>query len=350
MHLALIFIGFSLLGQAAQGDVMTEALALPQGAGVSGQSMTLLSALATTNDRRQQLEIAHAYWRLVEAVADYHFAWNYDNQIKRLKVPSGESAALRAAQAAAVASLLEAELTVNAAQYELAALVRFPDNAALPLPADPPHVGPYTTYFAELYANKPAPVQAKIIDRNLPVRLRAIEQHLLAVKAADEAMESTLDDMSRQRAALVDFIAAAKEDLQQRQALAAAVCRYNWEIADYAMMVVPSGISPQMLVARLIRQPQGSVSPTAAKASSGVQPAGHNEPTPAIRPTKTNEPTPAIRPAERKDPMLIRSQDDDEFRLQLESSEIAPRGIPDADASALPIRPLVPIDPLSADR
>jgi hypothetical protein len=377
MNLAFTLLSFALLGQASLPEMITDAISSPPGGSITGQPLTLLAALSSSADRRQQLEITHSYWRLAEAVGDYHFFWEYDKQLKRMRVQPAEAAALRTAQAASAASLLEAELTVVAAQYELAAMIRLPEGAMPPLPADPPHAGQYNTYFAELFANKAAPVQAKVIDRGLPIRLRAIEQHVAAVKAAGEAVASAQDAWDQRRSSFGDLISAMKEDLQQRQALMASICRYNWEIADYAMMVVPAGLSPQVLVARLIRSPQDASLPLGSGMDEGVKAAGLNEPTPAARPNRPNEPTPAIRPSKPNEPTpavrpdryseptpavrpAVSNEPAPAVRPSVlneptpamrpktmdEPSLSPPLNLPDFGEPAQPLRPLVPVRPM----
>jgi len=318
MHVTLALVGSFLIGQGlppealpsatepkpartaapdALPEMVAEALVLPPGSDVAGQPLTLLAALSATSERLQQLEITRSYWRLVEAVAVYRFCLDYEGQLQRVQAPADEEARLRTARASSLASLREAEVSVVAAQHDLAALLRLPADGPLPLPADTPHVGPYRTDFAQLFSNRAAPVQARMLDRTLPIRLRAIEQRALAVKAAEEATTATREAHRLGRAGLRDLLACLRDGLQQRQALIASICRYNWEIADYALAVVPSGASPQALVARLIKSPHDAVSPAEASDASGVRPAGLNEPvpTPARRPG-INEPTPAVRP------------------------------------------------------
>jgi len=322
MHVTLALVGSFLIGQGLPPDSLpsvtepkpartappgalpemaADALVLPPGSDVTGQPLALLAALAATPERLQQLEITRSYWRLVEAVAVYRSCLDYESQLRPVQARAEEEAPLRTARASSLALVREAEVSVVAAQHDLAALLRLASDAPLPLPADAPHVGPYRTDFAQLFSNRAAPVQARMLDRTLPIRLRAIEQRALAVKAAEEATTATREAHRLGRAGLHDLLACLRDGLQQRQALMASICRYNWDIADYALAVVPSGASPQALVARLIKSPHDAVSPSEANAASGVRPAALHEPvpTPARRPG-INEPTPAVRPGTRE--------------------------------------------------
>lgn len=131
------------------------ALTLAPQSRLSGRRVTIGSALSAVVDRRRQLEVCHAYWRLAEAVADYHFALEHENQLQHLQAAADDAAAWRAALASSSAQLQEAELSAVAAQHELAALMRLPSTSPLPLPADRPHVGPYRTHFKELFSMRP---------------------------------------------------------------------------------------------------------------------------------------------------------------------------------------------------
>ena len=130
-------------------EVVEQSLTLPPGCMLAGQPLSLVTVLASTPERQQQIELTHAYWRLAEAVAEYRFCWLENRQIAALQADASEAAALRLAKASSAATLQDAEAEAVAAQQELAALMALPLGAHFPLPADRPHVGPYHTYFKE---------------------------------------------------------------------------------------------------------------------------------------------------------------------------------------------------------
>jgi len=254
---------------------------------LTGKPLTLLAAISSAADRRQQLEVAHAYWRVVEEMAEYRFVLDYRNRLNRSPLGPKESGVLRAVQSSAAATLQEAEVAFVAAQHELAAAISLPANDSPPLPADHPHVGKYSTGLDQPFLLGSVPVRAKLIDRTLPIRRQAIESRAMSVRAAEAARAAVVSAYGSGRADLPAVLACLEQELRQRQALMASVCHYNNDIADYALTVAAPGLDTRALVAMLIKP----------KHDSAVRPAGHFEPIPSTTPwIGGNVPTPAKRP------------------------------------------------------
>lgn len=293
--------------QASPADLVADALTLPPASALSGRPISILTLLSTvrdrpsTGERRQQLDALHAYWRLVEAVAAYRFCLEQDQQLGRLQARSGEEGLLRTARTASVARLREADLDATTAQHDLAALMMLPVDSPLPLPADRPHAGAYLTYFAELFSAQPAPDRAKLIDQMLPLRAKAIDAHAAAVLAAEDALDAAMED-SPATGRLATILSCLDELGRQRRAMMACVCRYNHDIADYALTVASPAATPEFLAGMLIKQSRATATPAVATVpavASGVQPATYIEPlTPSGtvigQPFRTG-PTPAAR-------------------------------------------------------
>ena len=240
--------------------IVGQSLALPADSALTGRRVGLLSLLSLTQDRRRQLELTHAYWRLVEAVANYSFCLQENHRVASLPSVGEGAADLRAARDSLAASREEAQAGAVTAQHELAELMSLPADAALPLPADSPHVGLYNTYFRQIFAAAEPPSRVRMLDRLLPLRARAIDAQAAATQAAEDAAEAVQEPPSGGKASLA-AVAAALEELRRRQeALVAAVCRYNHDIADYALNVAGPGASSAALAAMLIRWPQGDSS------------------------------------------------------------------------------------------
>lgn len=272
-------------------EMIAEALTIPPGGAIAGRPVTLLEVLSTTTDPRRHAEIAHAYWRLAEAVAEYHFAFVEHAAIARFEAREEDVAMLRTAQASAAAALESTELLVLEAQGGLAdvALLTIFD----PLPADLPHVGPYRTHFDELFARRTAPAHARRIDRTLPVRRRAIDARAAALHAAVDGLDAAGEAYREGRLPFSALLAAMGQLGRQRRAMIVSVCQYNHDIADYATAVVAPGTTIPTLVAMLIR-PRGAGNQPAGNRSAGLTPAG---PQPAFRsdvqPAMHMEPVPA---------------------------------------------------------
>jgi hypothetical protein len=277
---------------------VAEAVTLPPGNTLNGRPVALLSLVSAIQERRQQVEAVHAYWRLAQAVAEYRFCFDEDQQLGRMKPRAEETADWRAAQAASAARLREAEVEATSAQIEVATLMASPVDSPLPLPADHPHVGVYRTFFSELFGSRPAPPRAAAIDRTLPLRSRAIEAHAAAVQAASEALDAALSAQSSGQGRLATVLANLSDYGRQRRAFMASVCRYNHDIADYALAVVGEPTTPDVLVGMLIKLNRETVHPALPGEEGATQPASYQEPLPATtsQPVRKNWPTRAIRP------------------------------------------------------
>ncbi len=180
------------------------------------------------------------------------------SQLGRVQSRSGEETSLQAARAAATAMLREAELAAGSAQYELASLIQLPADAPLPLPADRPHVGAYRTNYQELFASRPAPDRARLIDRTLPIRRMGIDQRAIAIQAAQDALIAATEAYESRQGNLADVISSSGQLLHQQWTFMETVCRYNQDIAEYAMIVAAPGATPQVLVGFMIINPQNT--------------------------------------------------------------------------------------------
>ncbi|MBN2474723.1 MAG: hypothetical protein JXB62_08950 [Pirellulales bacterium] len=270
--------------------IVADALLVPSEGKLRGEPLTLLAAVSSTRDRQQLSQIVHAYWRLVETVVVYSFRWEHDRQLQQIKADDDAERVLRAARAASAAAIQEAEVMAVKAQHELATLVPFASEAPLPMPADRPQIGPYRTGFSLLFAMRPAPGRLRLIDYSLPIRRQAIDRRVLAIEAASEAQQATIDAYGQGQARLSDCLALMDESLRQRRALIASVCRYNDDIADYALSVAGPEIAGRSLVGMLIK----------IEDDTAIQPAGHIEAVPVWTPySQRNLPTPARLPQTR---------------------------------------------------
>jgi hypothetical protein len=290
-------------------EMVAESLQIPAGSATAGQPWPLAQALAASTDRKQQLLVIHGYWQLTEALAKYHFAFEQTAQLGQLRGRPADDTAMRAARAAATATLRESELAVISAQHDFAALVQLPAESPLPLPADRPHVGGYRTNFQSLFGRSSPPPIARVIDRTLPIRLTAIKERTAAVQAAQDAFLAAADSYQAGQTDLSVVMSAAEQLLLQRRAMIETVCRYNHDIAEYAVSVLGPNVTAQQLVGALIEQGSPAVEPRPSEHPGDIQPAEYLQPiTPSgqLQPVRTmpGQPTPALRPA-RNPPALV---------------------------------------------
>ncbi len=276
-------------------ELIAQALTLPAESSITGQPLPLVQALSVSADRRQQFAITRAYWQTVEAVAKYHYCLEHADQLGRVRSRPGDEASLDAERAAASAMLREAELAAGSAQYELAGLMQLPADQPLPLPADRPHVGAYRTNFQELFAARPAPDRARLIDRTLPIRRTGIDQRAIAVQAAQDALTAATEACERRQGNLGNLISTSGQLLHQQWTFIETVCRYNQDIAEYAMTVAAPNATPQVLVGFMIINPQNTAQTLIPEVEGGVRQAGLNEPA-SIQPTWNGNNQPTLAP------------------------------------------------------
>jgi len=259
-------------------QLVADALALPPGNTISGQPVSLVSVVATAPERQRQIEAVHAYWRLSEAVGDYHFCFERQQRLTRLSAGNDEAADLRTAQAIAAAQIREAEVIVTTAQHDLAEVLLLAPSSPLPLPADQPLVGPYRTLFVELYAGKKAPDRARALDQTLPLRNRAVEGHAAALLAAEDALDAAIELQASGQGRLAGVLAALNNQTEQQRAFLAAVCRYNHDIADYSLVVVSPQTTPELLVGTLIKQNRPAGQPVIPLPTTATLPTSYQQP------------------------------------------------------------------------
>ncbi|MCC6125663.1 MAG: hypothetical protein IT426_11920 [Pirellulales bacterium] len=290
-------------------EIVAEALQISPDASIAGQPWQLAQALATPLDRKQQLLVIHGYWQLAEAVAKHRFAFQHAKQFEQLTGRPADESALRAARSASAAALQEAKLALLSAQHELAALLQLPADAPLPLPGDKPHVGGYRTNYQGLFAMRSPPPVVRVIDRTLPLRLEAVKARATAAYAAADACLAATEAYQGGQTNVSAAISSGDQLLHERRAFIETVCRYNHDIAEYAIAVLGPNITAQQLVGALIEPNRGAIEPRAAENSGAVHPAEFLQPaTPPGQihpsPPVPGQPTPALRPL-KQEPTLV---------------------------------------------
>lgn len=278
----------TVTAEPGSADALARLLASPGQTALEGKPVSLVEIVGRVADRGQQIGAVQAYWRLSAAMADYRVAAEEAGQLEQLLPPpdaSGQHPSdplLEARLAAAEARVREAELTLVGEQFSLAELARWPTSGPPVLAGDMPHVGPYRTYFQERYIHT-APPRAHLLNRSLPLLHRSIELRAMAAVAAADAVEADLEAYHAQKVDLAIAIDSIADLARQRRAFVAAMRDYNLDIAEYALSVVPGGLSSAQLVGLLIgpAQPATAATPTVASEPPPVKRAGFDQPIPA---------------------------------------------------------------------
>lgn len=284
----------------AATEVMTRAISPPEGAAVAGHPVTLAEALAIVRDTDGQRAVVHAYWNAVAKIAQYNIRSRGRTILERLDARSGDELALRAARESAAAAVDEAQVAAIAAQHELGQKAFLPlAPNELPLPTDPPCAGPYETRYDELFANRPAPGQARLIHRTLPLRHTAIEHRAGAVQAAAGHLDASQAAYRLGSASLESVLSAMAAWIREENAFMRSVRDYNHDIADYATVVLTGPTDSATLVSVLIgRPPQPADEPVplgGVITTGGPDPSGGGM---ASRPPNWAAPLPTLAPPE----------------------------------------------------
>ena len=297
----------STVAESVPAQLVTRALEPSQATPLAGRPVTLLSSLAATRAAGQQAAVVHAYWDAMAMVAQYNLRSRELAVLRGVTPRPGDEPMMRAAQASAEAALDEAAIAAVTAQHALALHSLMPMAlGGLPLPSDRPCVGLYETRFNQVFANRPVPEQAWLMNQTLPLRQEVIEHRAKAIKAAEEALDASRRDYAAGSVSFERVLAALAAWARQEDAFMQSVCEYNHNIAEYvaAVRVGPTDNATlvSMLIGRpLVPQPETLVPVGAAAFTGSPTPAGPppwQGPKPTLAP-----PLNPVRPAEHIEPL-----------------------------------------------
>lgn len=234
-------------------ELLAEALETIRSGALVGTPLGLQAALARSGDRQQQLKIAHTYWRLCTAQAEYHWARDQRDLLSQYTQSQTNQPGMLSARASARADVRDAQLVVAQAQQELSDLIGARVDSSPPLASDRPHVGDYNTHYASIFTGRVPPPRLRLVNRTLPVRRKAIDAHAEAIVAALDALEAAGEDLRQNGQGLATVLATLEQLKHERRAFIADVRAYNQEIAEYAFAVAPPGADGETLVSMLIK-------------------------------------------------------------------------------------------------
>lgn len=253
-------------------SLLQQALSAPERDGVQGSPVALKSLLGQTTIGSRRLEAVTAYWRLAHAVAAHHYALDEQRFLMALAAANeGEDQPLlAAARATAKAEAVGTRLAVLRAQQALAEIASPTHPAERALPADPPLVGPYRTYFQELNERGAAGQELRPIDETLPLVHELIAAQADAVAAAGTVLDQMQRAREQGRASLVQVLDAHERLRRHRRDFLVAVEQYNGQIARYALSVSVPAATGERVVAMLIGTGKGHKSVLASKKDGGT--------------------------------------------------------------------------------
>jgi hypothetical protein len=162
---------------------------------------------------------------------------------------TAESPMLSVAQAASTARVTEAELDLTRAIVALQSLRA--DGMGKGRPIDVPLVGPYHTFYQQIFVNRPN-ARAFQIDKTMPLRVKSINDWVVTVHSASSAVHSAEQAHAQGTIDMRSVLACHDALREQRRKFLEAVYQYNCDIAEYAALAAPAGTTAEKFVGMLI--------------------------------------------------------------------------------------------------
>jgi hypothetical protein len=224
--------------------------------GETTKPVTLEECLATASDRRRAVA---AYWQTAEHDVRRRVAFQTLEQLEKLQqtvlrfrdTPAGAIAMLRveAAKLSADAVRLEAAAEWVAACGRLTDVLNRPLTEAWLTAATLPHSGGYTATAGK---SNGASGQVRRAAERIPAIHEVLQLRAQAVVAADTAFDFALREYAEGRGTINGVLHAAARQRAETGDLSTAVTRYNLDIADYALALLPAEAPRDTVVAALV--------------------------------------------------------------------------------------------------
>ncbi|MBA4018803.1 MAG: hypothetical protein C0483_16670 [Pirellula sp.] len=203
-----------------------------------------------------------AYWSTAEAAAVRTIWTQKVTQLSALaqgamrfrESPAGAVAMLEVHGARLAAQSAEREATAElwAARWKLTDEMRKPLGETWLMTETLPHAGRYDTKLESLSAESPMRKRLQPQADRIAVLHEILQSRAEAVLLGDHASEQALQIYSAGRSAVAAPLDAFRRQTVSSEALLAAATRYNDEIADYAMRLLPGETPSETLVGALV--------------------------------------------------------------------------------------------------
>ena len=203
-----------------------------------------------------------AYWSTAEAAAVRTIWTQKVTQLGALaqsamrfrESPAGAVAMLEVhgARLAAQGSEREAAAELWAARWKLTDEMRKPLGETWLMTETLPHAGRYDTKLDTLSAESPLRKRLQTQADRIAVLHEVLQSRAEAVLLGDHASEQALQIYAAGRSAVAAPLDAFRRQTAASEALLAAATRYNDEIADYAMRLLPGETPSETLVGALV--------------------------------------------------------------------------------------------------
>ncbi len=223
--------------------------------------VTLDQCLAEASGTSRRALIG-AYWSTAEAAA-VRTVWSQkvtqlgalaQSAMRFRESPAGAVAMLEVhgARLAAQGSEREAAADLWAARWKLTDEMRKPLGETWLMTETLPHAGRYDTKLETLSAESPLRKRLQTHADRIAVLHEVLQSRAEAVLLGDHASEQALQIYAAGRSAVAAPLDAFRRQTAASEALLAATTRYNDEIADYAMRLLPGETPSETLVGALV--------------------------------------------------------------------------------------------------
>jgi hypothetical protein len=266
----------SLQQPPSKSAVMMQAmLTPPRDSQLRGESVRLVDVISSGRTRNEQTQRIEAYWDLCSSVADYYLSVREQEELRGLtSAASRQSAALQEAEKKMAVRSDTSLRAARASQFRLAGFIgRGPNN--LPLPADMPHCGTYTSRYDQVFAGRSSP-EAQGLALLLPMRYAELDDAAVGVSSAEDWLKGVIS--RNENSDSVGNLRALELLALERRAFVQIARDYNRRIARYSELATPGQISPDRLTGMLIKRPASSTAtrsaapaPPPSRTSSGVE-------------------------------------------------------------------------------
>ena len=224
-------------------------------------TVTLDQCLAEASGASRRALI-DAYWSTAEAAAVRNIWMQKVTQLGALsqsamrfrESPAGAVAMLEVhgARLAAQSAEREAAAELLAARWKLTDEMRKPLGETWLMTATLPHAGRYDTKLDALSQESPLRKRLQLQADRIAVLHEVLQYRAEAVLLGDHASEQALQVYAAGRSAVAAPLDAFRRQTAASEALLAAATRYNDEIADYAMRLLPGETPSETLVGALV--------------------------------------------------------------------------------------------------
>lgn len=260
----------------SKSAVMMQAmLTPPPGSQLRGEAVRLGEVVSSGRTRNEQTQRIEAYWDLCSSVADYYLSVREQEELRGLtSAASRQSAALQEAEKKMAVRSDTSLRAAKATQFRLASFIgRGPNN--LPLPADTPHCGTYTSRYDQVFAGRSSP-EAQGLAQLLPMRHAELDDAAVGVSGAEDWLRGVISRNENSDA--TGNLRALELLALQRRGFVQIARDYNRRIARYSELATPGQITPDRLTGMLIKRPGASSATRSAapaspptRQSSGVE-------------------------------------------------------------------------------